>query len=64
VGAPRNVSKGLIDGNPFDERGEIIEHIDGGIAQPLVILEMPADKDQVRTQFTRAPSGHAATDSK
>jgi hypothetical protein len=30
-----------------DERSEIIEHIDGGIAQPLVILEMPANKDQL-----------------
>src|SRR6516164_9291310 len=44
VGAPRDVSKGLIDGNPLDERSEIIEHIDGSIAQPLVILEMPAAK--------------------
>src|SRR4029077_10537570 len=33
VGAPRNVSKGLVDRNPFYERLEIIEHIDGGIAQ-------------------------------
>src|SRR5262252_166954 len=64
VGAPRNVSKGLVDGNPFDERGEIIEHIDGSIAQPLVILEMPADKDQLRTQLTGPPSRHTATDSK
>ena len=39
VGAPRNVSKGLVDGNPFDEWGEVIEHIDGSIAPPLVILE-------------------------
>src|SRR5215831_13229442 len=44
VSASRNVSKGLVDGNPFDERSEIIKHIDGSIAQPLVILEMPADK--------------------
>jgi len=41
VGAPRNVSKGLVDGNPFDERSKIIEHIDGSVAQPLVILEIP-----------------------
>src|SRR5947199_10701616 len=52
AGASRNVSKGLVDGNPFDERSEIIKHIDGSIAQPLVILEMPADKDQLRTQLT------------
>src|SRR5215831_9675386 len=62
--APHNVSKGLVDGNPFDERSEIVEHIDGSIAQPLVIVEMPADKDQLRTQLTGPPSRHTATDSK
>src|SRR5262249_38530113 len=56
VGASRNVSKGLVDGNPFDERSEIIKHIDGSIAQPLVIVEMPADKDQLRTQLTSPAS--------
>src|SRR6516165_3815999 len=64
VGAPRNVSKSFVDGNPFDERSEIIEHIDGSIAQPLVILEMPANKDQLWTQLTGPPSRHTATDSK
>src|SRR6516165_8936030 len=64
VGASRNVSKGLVDGNPFDERSEIIKHIDGSIAQPQVILEMPADKDQLRTQLTSPASRHTATDSK
>src|SRR5262249_40151368 len=64
LGAPRNLSKSFVDGNPFDERSEIIEHIDGGIAQPLVILEMPADKDQLWTQLTGPPSRHTATDSK
>src|SRR5262245_14630213 len=64
VDAPRNVSKGLVDGNPRDERSEIIEHIDGSIAQPLIILEMPADKDQLRTKLTSPPSRHTATDSK
>src|SRR5271166_936849 len=64
VGASRNVSKGLVDGNAFHERSEIIEHIDGSIAQPLVIPEMPADKDQLRTQLTGPPSRHAATNAK
>src|SRR5499425_2313478 len=64
VGAPHNVSKGLVDGNPFDERSEIIEHIDGSIAQPLVILEMPSDKDQLWTQLTSPAARHTATDSK
>jgi hypothetical protein len=40
VRASRNVSKCLVDRNPLDEGSEIIEHIDGSIAQPLVILEM------------------------
>jgi hypothetical protein len=53
VGVSRNVSKGLVDGNSFDERSEIIKHIDGSIAQPLVILKMSADKDQLRTQRNR-----------
>ena len=50
MSAPRNVSKGLVDGNPFDEGSEITEHLNGRITQPLVILEMPPDKDQLRTQ--------------
>src|SRR6516164_3717647 len=64
VGAPRNVSKSFVDGNPFDERSEVFEHIDGSIAQPLVILEMPANADQLWTQLTGPPSRHTATDSK
>src|SRR5262249_55668326 len=63
-GAPRNVSKGLVDVNPFDERREIIEHIDGRMAQRLEIVEMPADKDQLWTQLTGPPSRHTATNSK
>jgi hypothetical protein len=38
----------------FDERSEIIEHIDRSIAQPLVILEMPADKDSCGHSSRRA----------
>src|SRR5271166_6843834 len=64
VGASRNVSKGLVDGNPLDERGVVVEHVDRGIAQPLIICEMAADKDQFWAQITRPPSRHAATDSK
>ena len=64
MGAPRDVGKGLVDGNPLDQRREIIEHVDGSITQPLVILEMAADKDQLRTKLARPPSRHAAADSK
>src|SRR5262249_50381288 len=55
VGAPHNVSKGLVDGNPFNERSEIIEHIDGSTAQPRVIMKMPSDKDQLWTTLTTPP---------
>src|SRR5215471_7773453 len=34
MGAADNVGKGLVDGNPLDERREVIEQRDGGIAQP------------------------------
>src|SRR5262249_12794142 len=63
-GCTRNVSKGLVDGNSLDERSEIIEHIDGSITQPLVILEMADDKDQLWTKLASPPSRHTATDSK
>ena len=32
VGTPRNVSERLVDGNPLDERGEVVEHVDRCIA--------------------------------
>jgi hypothetical protein len=49
VGATRDIGKGPFDGNSLDEGREIIEHLNDGIAQPLVVLEMATDKDQVRT---------------
>ena len=64
MGAASNVGKGLVDGNPLHEWREIIEHLDGRISQPLVVLEMAANKDQVRTKLTRPSSRHAATDAK
>src|SRR5579872_992829 len=64
VCAPSDVGKSLVDRNSLDKRREIIKHINGSIAQPLIILEMPADKDQLRTQLTRPPSRHAAADAK
>src|SRR5262249_23802541 len=64
VSTPGNVGKSLVDGNPLDERGEVVEHVDRSIAQPLVITEMTADEDDSWTQFSGAPPGHAATDTK
>jgi hypothetical protein len=62
MGAPRDVGKGLVDGNPFDERCEITQHLDRGVAQPLVLREMAADKSELRTELARTPSRHPAVD--
>ena len=64
VDTSSNVSKGFIDGNSFDERSEIIEHVDGSITQPLVILEMPPDKNQLWAKLAGPQPRHAAIDSK
>src|SRR5207245_10023813 len=61
--AARNVGKGLVDGNPFHQRREIADHLDGGVAQPLVFAKMPADKNELRTELARLSSRHAAAHS-
>src|SRR5262249_58076244 len=60
MSAARNIGEGLVDGNALDERGEIPDHLHGGVAQPLIFLEMPADKNQCRTKLARLPGWHAA----
>ena len=40
MSAARDVGKGLVDGYPLDEGCEIVDNLDGGIAQPLVVLEI------------------------
>src|SRR5438105_15501811 len=62
MGAARDVGKGLVDGNPLDEGREIVDDLNGGIAQPLVVAEMTADKSELRTEFARLPPRHAAMD--
>src|SRR5262245_51520269 len=62
MGAARDVGKGLVDGEAFDERREVAQYLDRGIAQALVILEMAADENELRTEFARLPSRHAAAD--
>src|SRR5947208_17090952 len=63
MSAPCDISEGLIDRDSLDERREIIEHIDDGIAQPLVLLEMTTHEYQLRTEFACTPSRHATADS-
>ena len=55
-----DIGKGLVDRDPLDERCEITQHLDRGVAQPLVVLEMAADKSELRTEFARPPSRHPA----
>src|SRR4030095_2452328 len=59
--APCNVSEGLVDGDALDGRREIAQDSDGGVAEPLVFVEMSADKHEVVTELPRAPSRHAAS---
>src|SRR6186713_2758734 len=59
--APGNVGEGFVDGNALDGRREIAQDCDGGIAEPLVFVEMSADKHEVGTQLPCAPSRHAAS---
>src|SRR5262245_60383756 len=61
--ATRDIGKGFVDGDSFDEGREITEHVDGRIAKPLVVLEMTTDKDQLRTKLARPTPRHAAADS-
>src|ERR1700738_3801974 len=62
MGSARDIGKGLVDGNPLDEGGGIVAPLDAAIAQPLVVLEMAADKSELRTELARLPSRHAAAD--
>jgi hypothetical protein len=58
--AASNIGKCLVDRDPLDKRREFIKHRDGGIAQPLVILEVAIDKNQLRAKLARLPARHAA----
>src|SRR5687767_8212189 len=59
--APCNVGEGLVDGDALDGRREIAQDSDGGVAEPLVFVEMSADKHEAGTELPRAPSRHAAS---
>jgi len=54
--AARHIGEGLVDGNPFNERREIADDLDRGVAQALVLFEMAAHKGEVRAEFARMPS--------
>ena len=58
--AAGDVGEGLVDRDALDQRREVAEHADRGVAEPLVLLEMPADEDQLRAKLARPPARHAA----
>jgi hypothetical protein len=60
--AAGDVGKGLVDGDPLDQRGEITDDRDRGIAKTLVLREMAVDKNQRWTELARPPPRHAAAD--
>src|SRR5437868_7591570 len=59
--ASGDVREGLVDRDALYVRREIAEDRDGGVAEPLVFIEVSADKHQAGTQLPRLPSGHAAS---
>src|SRR5262245_3807640 len=59
--APCNVGEGLVDGDALDGRREIAQDCDRGIAEPLIFVEVSADKNEVGTELPRASSRHAAS---
>ena len=59
-----NIGEGFVDRNPLDERGEVAHDVDGGIAEPLVLLVVAADELQVWAQLAGEAPRHAAADSK
>ena len=59
--APCHVGEGLVDGDALDGRREIADDSDGSVAEPLVFVEMSADKHEVGTELPRASSRHAAS---
>src|SRR5687768_14927084 len=56
-----HVGEGLVDGDALDGRSEIAQYSDGGVAEPLVFVEMSADENEAGTELPRAPSRHAAS---
>jgi hypothetical protein len=58
--AAGDVGKRLVDRDALDQRREVAEHANRRVAQPLVLLEMPAGEDQPGAELFRPPSRHAA----
>jgi hypothetical protein len=51
--APGDVGEGFVDGDPLDGRRELTQDSDGGLTEPLVFIEVSADKNDVGTELPR-----------
>ena len=60
MGAAGDIGERLVDRYPLDQRREVVEHVDRRIAQPLILLEMTADENELRAELPRLPARHAA----
>src|SRR4029453_3566454 len=58
---PCHVGERLVDGDALDGRREVAQDSDGGVTEPLVFVEVSADKHEVGTELPRATSSHAAS---
>ena len=57
-----NVGKSLVDGDPLDQGREVTQHRYGGVAEPLIVLEVTTDKYELRAKLAGSPSRHSASD--
>ena len=62
--AAGHIGKSLVDRDALDQRREIVEHPDRGVAEALVFAEAAADEDQLRAKLARLAAGHAAAHAK
>src|SRR5436853_3671827 len=59
---PSDIGERLVNGEPLDEGREIAHHLNGGVAQPFVLLEVAIDETQLRTELARLSSRHSTPD--
>jgi hypothetical protein len=59
---PATSAKAFVDGDALDQRGEIVEHRNDRVAEPLVVAKMATDKNELRTELARPKARHAACD--
>ena len=57
-----DVDEGLVDRDLLHGRRDVVEDGHRGVAEALIVAEMAADKDELRTQLSGLSTRHAAAD--